>query len=483
MIETKLFIGGQDVAASSGATFDRKDPVTGEVASRAAAATVADARAAVEAAQAAFPAWASTGPSQRRILLLKAAEIMEAKAGEFAKLMMEETGAPAHTAARNVKLGAAAVREAASLTSQITGEVLPSDKPGTLSMGVRQPAGVSLGIAPWNAPVVLGARSIASPLACGNTVIMKGSEICPATHRLIVDVMVEAGLPAGVVNYITNAPADAAQVVEALIAHPYVRRVNFTGSSHVGRIIGERAAHYLKPALLELGGKAPFLVLDDADLDLAAGAAAFGAFSNAGQICMSTERVLVDDSVGDAFVAKFAARAKNIVVDDPRNPKAHLGSMIGVDAVERVMGLVDEAVSQGATLVTGGRMQGPFMAPTIVDHVTPKMRIYYEETFGPVAAVSRVNGVEEAVAAANDNVFGLSSAVFGKDAARALTVAQRIQSGICHVNGATLNNEAHAPFGGVKDSGYGSFGSKADIAQFTDLRWITISTQPEHYPF
>jgi benzaldehyde dehydrogenase (NAD) len=312
---------------------------------------------------------------------------------------------------------------------------------------------------------------------------MKGSETCPATHRLIVDILVEAGIPAGAVNYVTNAPADAAAVVEALIAHPAVRRVNFTGSSHVGRRIGELAAHYLKPALLELGGKAPFLVLDDADLDAAAGAAAFGAFSNAGQICMSTERVLVDDSVGDAFVAKFKARAQNIVVDDPRNPKAHLGAMISTDAVERVMGLVDEAVAQGATLVTGGRMQGPFMAPTIVDHVTPKMRIYYEETFGPVAAVSRVKGVEEAVAGANDNVFGLSSAVFGKDTSRALLVAQRIQSGICHINGATLANEAHAPFGGMKDSGYGSFGSKADIAQFTDLRWVTLSTQPEHYPF
>ncbi len=483
MIETRLLIGGKDVAASTGATFERKDPVTGEVATRAAAASIADAKAAVDAAQAAFPAWAATGPSARRALLSKAADLMEARAADFQLRMMEETGAPAHTAARNVKLGAAALREASALTTQITGEVIPTDKPGCLSMAVRQPAGVCLGIAPWNAPVVLGARAIASPLACGNTVVMKGSEICPATHRLIIDIMVEAGIPAGVVNYISNDPKDAAQVVEALIAHPAVRRVNFTGSSHVGRRIGELSAHYLKPALLELGGKAPFLVLDDANLDEAAGAAAFGAFSNAGQICMSTERVIVDESVADAFVEKFKKRAQGIVVDDPRNPKAHLGSLISSDAIDRIMGLVDEAVAQGATLVTGGRLQGPFMAPTIVDHVTPKMRIYYEETFGPVAAVTRVSGVEAAVAAANDNVFGLSSAVFGKDTARALLVAQRIQSGICHINGATLNNEAHAPFGGVKDSGYGSFGSKADIAQFTDLRWVTLSTQPEHYPF
>ncbi|BDT69890.1 vanillin dehydrogenase [Comamonadaceae bacterium OS-1] len=483
MPSISLLIHGQAVAASDGATFERRNPLDGTVATTAPAATVQDAVAAVEAAAAAFPAWSATGPGQRRALLTQAAHALEAKAPAFIAAMAAETGASAMWAGFNVHLAAGTLLEAASLTTQINGEVIPSDVPGNLSMGVRQAAGVVLGMAPWNAPVILGVRAIAVPLACGNTVVLKGSELCPATHGLIIEALQEAGLPPGVVNFITNAPADAAAVVEAMVAHPAVRRVNFTGSTHVGKIMATTCAKYLKPVVLELGGKAPLLVLDDADLEAAVNAAAFGAFANSGQICMSTERIIVDAKVADAFVALLAAKAASLPLGDPRQGPVVLGSVADMATVHRCNALIDDALAKGASLLCGGKADSTLMPATLLDHVTPAMRIYSDESFGPVKGIVRVNGVDEAVACANDNAYGLSSAVFGRDIARALQVAGRIQSGICHVNGPTVHDEPQMPFGGVKGSGIGSFGGKAGIAAFTDLRWITVQTTPRHYPF
>jgi acyl-CoA reductase-like NAD-dependent aldehyde dehydrogenase len=482
MMDINLLIDDRDVAASTGATFERRDPITGDVASRAAAASVADAQAAADAAAAAFPAWSKLGPNARRSVLLKAADLLEGRAAEFVNLMATEIGATAGWAQFNVKLAAGMLREAASLTTQITDEIIPSDKPGCVSMAVRQPAGVVLGIAPWNAPVILGVRAIATPLACGNTVVLKASEICPGTHHLIGAVLREAGLPAGAINVITNAPDNAPEIIEALIAHPAVRRINFTGSTRVGRIIAETAARFLKPVLLELGGKASLVVLDDADLDAAVAASAFGAFMNQGQICMSTERIVVDNAVAEDFVAKLAAKAESLQAGNPRHGNFALGSLVGVEAAERIGGLVNDAVSKGARLLAGGRVDGTVMSATVLDHVTPAMRLYGEESFGPVVCVIRATGVEEAVRIANDTEYGLSAAVFGRDISRALDVAHRIDSGICHINGATVHDEAQMPFGGVKASGYGRFGGKAGIAEFTELRWITIETGPQHFP-
>jgi benzaldehyde dehydrogenase (NAD) len=376
--------------------------------------------------------------------------------------------------------------EAAALTTQVGGEVIPSDVPGNLAMALRVPAGVVLGIAPWNAPVILGVRALAVPLACGNTVVMKGSELCPATHQLIVEALQAAGLPPGVVNFISNAPEDAATVVETLVAHPAVRRVNFTGSTHVGRKIAVLCAQHLKPAVLELGGKAPFVVLDDADIDAAVAAAAFGAFANSGQICMSTERIVVDDCVADDFVARLAKKASGLAVGDPRDTSAGprpMGAVVGQATVDRCNALIDDALAKGARLVCGGKADSLMMQATLLDHVTPAMRIYAEECFGPVKPVVRVSGEEAAIACANDNAYGLSAAVFSRDLARAWRVAQRIESGICHINGPTVHDEAQMPFGGVKGSGYGRFGGKAGIEAFTELRWLTLQTQPRHYPF
>jgi vanillin dehydrogenase len=302
-------------------------------------------------------------------------------------------------------------------------------------------------------------------------------------HRLIGTCLAEAGLGDGVVNVVTNAPEDAQAVVEALIAHPAVRRVNFTGSTRVGRLIALACAKHLKRVLLELGGKAPLVILDDADLDDAVNAAAFGAFMNQGQICMSTERIVVDDKVADAFVAKFAAKAKSLPHGDPRKGNVVLGSLISNAACERVAALVDDAVAKGAVLAAGGRGNGTIMPATIVDFVTPAMRIYGEESFGPVVTVVRVRGVDEAVRVANDTEYGLSSAVFGRDVTRAMGVAKRIEAGICHVNAPTVHDEPQMPFGGTKASGYGRFGGKAAIDEFTELRWITVQTGPRHYPF
>jgi len=477
----QLLIGDNDVAAAGGATFQRKDPVTGEVATTAAAGGVADVNKAVEAAAAAFPAWAAMAPTARRALLLKAADLMATKGGEFAALMTAETGATAPWAHFNVMLAANMLREGAAMTTQITGEVIPSDKPGTLALAVRKPAGVCVGIAPWNAPVILGTRAVAMPLACGNTVVLKASEVCPATQRLIGQVLRDAGLPAGVINVVTNRPEDASSVVEALIAHPAVKRVNFTGSTRVGRIIAEIAGRHLKPALLELGGKAPLIVLDDADLDAAVDAAIFGAYANQGQICMSTERIIVDDKVADAFVAKFAARAAKLPAGNPREHVV-LGALVSVEAAEKVEQLVADARAKGATVVAGGGRNGAIMEATVVDKVTSAMRIYSEESFGPAKSIIRVNGVEEAIRVANDTEYGLSAAVFSTNINRALEVAGRLESGICHINGPTVHDEAQMPFGGVKGSGYGRFGGKAAIAEFTDLRWITIESE-QHYPF
>ena len=375
------------------------------------------------------------------------------------------------------------LREAAAIATQITGEIIPSDRPGRISMLVRQPAGVVLGIAPWNAPIILGVRALAMPLACGNTVILKASELCPATHRLIGTALRDAGLPDGVVNVVTNAPEDAGKVVETLISHPAVRRVTFTGSTHTGRLVAETAARYLKPILLELGGKAPLVVLDDADLDAAVDAAVFGAFVNQGQVCMSTERIVVDHKVADAFLAKFAARAAALPAGDPRAGDVVLGSLVNQDAVARVRALVDDALVKGATLVAGGEVTGTVMAATVLDRVTPAMRIYGEESFGPVVIVLRASDTDDAVRIANDTEYGLAAAVFGHDLTRALDVANRIESGICHINSSTVDDEAQMPFGGTKASGYGRFGGKAAIDQFTELRWITIATGPQQYPF
>jgi acyl-CoA reductase-like NAD-dependent aldehyde dehydrogenase len=462
--------------------FTRINPITGELASSAPALKAGDVPAIAARAAAAFPAWAAQGPNARRAVLMKAADALAARKDDFVAAMMAETGSTAGWAMFNLTLAAGMVREAAALTTQIAGEVIPSDKPGCLAMALKEPVGVILGIAPWNAPIILGVRAIAVPLACGNSVILKASELCPRTHALIIEAFAEAGFPEGVVNVVTNAPEDAAEMVGALIDAPQVKRINFTGSTNVGRIIAKRAAEHLKPCLLELGGKAPLLVLEDADLDEAVKAAAFGAFMNQGQICMSTERIIVVEAVADAFLERFAAKAGSMPAGDPREGTTPLGAVIDRKTVDHVNGLIEDAVAKGATVAAGGKADSVLMGATVVAGVTSDMKLYGEESFGPVVAVIRARDEAHAIELANDSEYGLSAAVFTRDTARGLSVARQIRSGICHVNGPTVHDEAQMPFGGVGASGYGRFGGRQGIDSFTETRWITVETQPGHFP-
>ncbi len=441
-------------------------------------AAVAEARQVANAAAASFSAWSRTSPSTRRDLLNRAASLLLSRGDEVARLIAEETGGSRAWSDLNVRLGADILRETASLPSRSIGEILPSERPDTLAMGVRQPCGVVLSIAPWNAPIVLSVRAVATPLACGNTVVFKASELCPRTHQFVADLFAEAGLPPGVLGIVHNEEAEAEAVVEALIAHSAVRRVNFTGSTRVGRVVAALCARHLKRSLLELGGKAPLIVLDDADLDEAARASAYGAYFHQGQICMSTERLIVPDELADAFVERLRTIAERLGAAKDAEPQR----MISEQAAARVKGLIDDAVGKGARLVAGGRRAGAHLDPAILDRVTPDMRIYHEETFGPVATVIRYAEIDEAVSIANDTEYGLTAAVFGKDMARALDVAQRLETGICHINSATIQDEPHMPFGGMKASGWGRFGGTAALEEFTELRWITMANGRRDYP-
>ena len=466
-----------------GATFERRNPLTNEIVTVATAGTVAQAIAAGDAAAAAFPAWSRVGPNRRRELLNKTAELLDGRAEAFVTCMVAETGTSAAWAQFNVRGGIAALREAAALTTQVGGETIPSDLPGCMAMTVRVPAGVVLGIAPWNAPLLLGLRAVAMPLACGNTVVLKASEICPGSHWMIGELLRDAGFPIGVINVVTHDAAVAPQVVEALIAHPAVRRINFTGSTKVGRIIGALAGRHLKPALLELGGKSPMVVLQDADLEQAVNAAAFGAFMNQGQICMSTERIVVEEGIADRFVLALAAKATALGRSEAGREAPLYGSLISCSAAEQVELMVRDAEQRGAKVLVPLRRDGSRMAPVVIDHVQPGMRVYAEESFGPIAAVVRVPDLDEAVRVANDTEYGLAGAVFGRDIGRTIQVAQRLQCGVCHINASTVKSEPQLPFGGIKASGYGRFGGKAAIHEFTDLRSITIQAEPQSYPF
>ncbi|MGH8296754.1 MAG: aldehyde dehydrogenase family protein, partial [Steroidobacteraceae bacterium] len=396
--------------------FERSNPLTGQPASTAPAMTPLEARAVADRAAAAFPSWSAMGPNARRAILGRAADALEKRRDAFVKAMMDEIGATAGWAMFNLMLAAGMVREAAALTTQIKGEVIPSDKPGCLAMSLREPVGVVLGIAPWNAPIILGVRAIATPLACGNSVILKASELCPRTHELIIEAFAEAGFPDGVVNVVTNAPADAGEVVGALIDHPAVRRINFTGSTAIGRIVAKRCAEHLKPCLLELGGKAPLVVLEDANLDEAVKAAAFGAFLNQGQICMSTERIIPVAAIADEFARRFAAKARSMTSGDPREGKTPLGAVVDRRTVEHVNSLIEDAIAGGARVLAGGKAQSVVMPATVVEGVTSRMKLYSDESFGPVVAIIHAENEADAIRIANDSEYGLSAAVFTGDA-------------------------------------------------------------------
>jgi aldehyde dehydrogenase (NAD+) len=479
----KMFIGGKWVDSVSGETFDDLNPYTGEVYAQVPAGIREDARQAVDAAKAAFPEWSTSPPALRRQIFLKAADIMERRSDELVKAMMEEVGGTIGISMFQMHFVPGLYRMAAGGGYDVKGEIIPADHPDSFFMAVRQPAGVVACFAPFNVPYILGSRSFALPIAYGNTAVLKPSEEAPLTGGLLLaEIFEEAGLPPGVLNVVTSTREEAADVGDEMIANPAVRRVSFTGSTEVGRLVAEKAGRHLKRAVLELGGKDPLIILGDADLDYAVDAAVWGAFLHQGEICMSTERLIVEKSIAKAFTDKLKRRAQELPVGDPTNPATAVGPLINQRAVDKVHAHVEEAVAGGAHLVTGGHYDNLLYHPTVVSDVDPEMRLFKEQTFGPVVLIVVVKDREEALAVANNSDYGLSAGIITRDFTRALDMALRLETGMVHIGDQTVNDEPQAPFGGVKGSGYGRFGGQAALDEFTELRWINIQRKPRTFP-
>ncbi|KAL8305523.1 hypothetical protein RB597_003684 [Gaeumannomyces tritici] len=451
-----LVVGGKD--RPSATSFPITSPETGETLHQCSNADVADAEAAVEAAAAALEGWRAQTPRARRDVLLKAVAAFDARRDELLGYMQAETGATAQWACLNLDVARDIITDVAGRISSLEGLAPATQDPGVGAIVRKEPYGVVLAMAPWNAPYILGVRAVALPLAAGNTVVLKGSELSPRTMWGIVSAFADAGLPAGALNVVFSSRDNAAAVTGALVAHPAVRKINFTGSTAVGRIVGRLAGENLKPVLLELGGKAPAVVWEDADLDLAANQCALGAFLNAGQICMSTERVVVHKKVAAEFKAKFAASANRFFA--PGGPAPVL---VQAQGVARNRALVRDAVAKGAEVVLGDAEEGEGagsenqMRPVALAGVTPDMDIYRTESFGPTVSLFEVESEDEAVRLANDTEYGLSAAVFTEDLRRGLRIAGRIESGAVHINNMTVHDEPGLPHGGAKSSGFGRF--------------------------
>ncbi|KAJ5636600.1 uncharacterized protein N7484_009913 [Penicillium longicatenatum] len=467
---TPLIINGESVVTDI--KFEVIAPATGDLSGYCAGASVDDAQRAVDMAQAAFPAWAKTQAYDRRDILLRAAEIMDSRKEELIAYQREETGAGRPFCEHTFNLGVSFIKDFAGRISTIEGIVPNVTRQGEGAMVYKEPYGVVLSIAPWNAPFILGTRAVALPLAAGNTVVLKGSELSPKCFWALGDIFRQAGLPAGCLNVIYHQVADAAAVTNSLIAHPAVRKVNFTGSTMVGSIIASTAGKYIKPVLLELGGKASAIVLDDAELDKAAMNCAVGSFMHSGQICMSTERIVVQRGIADEFKIKLAETAEKLF-----GKQAPALCLVNAAAVAKNKRLVSDAVSRGANVLFGdanaNEALSTNMRPVIVADVSKEMDLYATESFGPTVSLMVVDTEEEAVALANDTEYGLTAAVFTANLFRGLRVAKQIESGAVHINALTVHDEPVLPHGGWKSSGFGRFGGVGGYDEFLQTKTVT----------
>ena len=478
-----LHIGGRWVEAEGGRTFDDGDPFSGDVVATVPAGTRDDARRAIEAAAGAFPAWSETPPAERQRIFLKAADVLEARREDVASWLTRETGATFGFSMFQLHFVPGLFRQAAALPYQAVGEVIPSDT-GAFAMGLRRPVGVVGAIAPWNAALILSARSIAAPLALGNTVVLKPSELSPYVGGLLWgEIFAEAGLPEGVLNIVTHAPGEAGPIGDEFAENPAVRVVNFTGSTATGRKIAEAAGRNLKRVVLELGGSNPLIVLADADVEYAVDAAAFGSFLHQGQICMSARRILVEQPIADEFTRRLVEKTKRLKAGDPKEQDTIIGPLITEDAVATVKSRVEAAVQQGAMVLAGGGADGSVYEATLVADVPADSELARMETFGPVAAIEVVGDADEAVERANATTYGLSAGIITSNPDRGLALAQKIEAGIVHVGDQTVADEPQMPFGGVKESGFGRFGGTAVINEFTDVHWVTVRSSPHPFPF
>lgn len=474
----KVFSDGW--TAASGGDAAVIEPATGDEIGRAGLASPADvARAAAIAVQA-QPGWAARPHTERSALLRRAAEVWLANAPEIEHWGIREGGKTGPAVQFETHVATQEIFEAAALPSRAYGELLPSEQP-RLSFTERVPAGLAGVIAPFNFPQILAMRSVAPALALGNAVILKPdprTAVCGGVA--IARVFEEAGLPGGLLHVLPGGP----QTGEAVITEPLVRVVSFTGSTAAGRRVGELAGRLLKRVHLELGGNSALVILDDADLDLAASAGAWGSFLHQGQICMTTGRHLVQESVYEDYVGRLAGKAAGLPVGDPATGQVALGPVIDERQRDRIHGLVTASVGAGARLAAGGRYEGLFYQPTVLADVAPPMPAYASEVFGPVAPVLSFATPDDAAKLAADSEYGLSLGILTRDAMRGLDLARRIPTGMVHINDQTVNDEPNMPFGGVLASGTGArFGGAANLEAFTDTRWVTMRGDIARYPF
>ena len=471
MPETKLWIGGEWRAASSAELFDVLNPLDDSLYAKAAKGTSEDMNAAVLAAKTAFPAFKSTLPKEREAWLIAAAEIMIRRKQELIDCLIDEVGAPITKANFEFDKGVSMVRAAAGLARQVRGETIPSDAPGKLSMSIRSPRGVGAVITPFNVPLIKTARLTANALAVGNTVVQLPSELSPRLTILMAEIYHEAGIPAGAFNVVTGF---GYEIGDQLTGHPDVDFVTFTGSTVVGQHILEVCAKNKTPNTLELGGKSPTVILADADLDKVLPLALRSIFMNSGQACIGSSRFYVEQPLYEEFCKRFAGASSNIGRGDLRDPTTIIAPIISERQRDRVKAHIADAVAKGATVLTGGGWSGNCCEPTVLTGVTDEMTVCKEETFGPVTSIYPIESYEEGLEKANDTEYGLSSAIFTKDINKAFHFAEHINAGMCHINGATIHDEPHVPFGGNGESGVGREGTDADLEAMTELKWVTV---------
>ncbi|KAK3716525.1 hypothetical protein LTR37_006421 [Vermiconidia calcicola] len=465
-----LWIAGEEVTTST--TFDVIGPKEGKKLWSSSSISPEQATQAVEAAHTAFKTWRKTKPAQIRSILLKAADIFEQRQEEISKYMIEETGALEGFTGFNVTVTAENLRDVAGRAANILGAIPQTGTPGQAAFLFKEPYGVNLGIAPWNAPLILGTRAFLYAIASGNTVILKGSELCPRTFWALGSVMKQAGLPDGVLSVIYHQTSDAAAVANTIIEHPHVRKVNFTGSTMTGSIIASKAGKELKPVLMELGGKASAIVCEDADLEKAAMQVALGSFLHAGQICMATERVLVNRKVIEPFAEALKGASEKVYA-----PSGDAPLLVAQNTVEKNHKLLDDANNKGAKVMYGDinakEQSKNRIRPVIVSDVKKDMDIFYTESFGPTVSLIAVDSDDEAIEIANDTEYGLSGAIFTENLGRGLKIAKEIDSGAIHINSMSVHDESMLPHGGVKKSGWGRFNAQWGIEEFLKLKTVT----------
>ncbi|KAJ7126268.1 Aldehyde/histidinol dehydrogenase [Mycena epipterygia] len=473
-----LLINGEERTSES--TFAVESPVSQTTLWSCSSASSADTDAALSAASAAFPIWSKTKPAARRTIFLKAADLLEQRVDELKLHMHQETGAAVLFSGMNVMSAVDVIREVAGRCTAIMGSIPSCQDEGTSALIFKEPLGVVLAIAPWNAPYKLGARSIMFPLAAGNTCVLKGSELSPRCFYHIGRALTDAGLPAGALNILYTPREESAAITTQLITAPAIKKINFTGSTTVGAIIAATAGRALKPCLMELGGKGAAIVLDDADIELAAMQCTLGAFLHGGQICMSTERIIVHKDVMEKFRPALQNAVRRFA---PASGPAPV--LVQGPAVARNKELVADALSKGATLLHGdhtaaephpetGAPSATRIRPLIVEGVTPEMALFHKESFGPSVSLIAVASEDEAIALANNSEYGLNSAVFTRDLARGLRVARRLECGQVHINRMSVHDEPTIPHGGVKSSGWGRFNAQWGIDEFLRLKTITF---------